>query len=81
MTNEEKYNVYKKKKILRYLMIIFSFLTIVLESFALFKAISFLFGLIPFSLLYITKYYYGIIDDDTKREKKEKKNKNKKNSD
>ena len=75
MTNEEKYNVYKKKKILRYLMIIFSFLTIVLESFALFRVISFLFGLIPFILLYITKYYYGIIDDNTKSEKKNKKNK------
>ena len=75
MTNDQKYNVYKKKKILRYLMIIFSFLTIVLESFALFKTISFLFGLIPFCLLYITKYYYGIIDDNTKSEKKNKKNK------
>ena len=78
MTNEEKYNVYKKKKILRYLMIIFSFLTIVLEAFALFRVISFLFGLIPFCLLYVTKYYYGIVDDDSKREKK---NKNKKTSD
>ena len=75
MTNDQKYNVYKKKKILRYLMIIFSFLTIVLESFALFKTISFLFGLIPFCLLYITKYYYGIIDDNTKSEKKNKNNK------
>ncbi len=78
MTDEEKYNVYKKKKILRYLMIIFSFLTIVLEAFALFRVISFLFGLIPFCLLYVTKYYYGIVDDDSKREKK---NKNKKTSD
>ena len=83
MTNDQKYDVYKKKKILRYLIIIFSFLTIILEAFALFRTISFLFGLIPFCLLYITKYYYTIIDDDdTRREKKVKKEKkNKKTSD
>ena len=74
MTNDEKYNNYKKRKMLRYLTIIFSLLTIILEAFALFRVISFLWGLIPFCLLYIAKYYYAIVGEDkTKKKKKSKK--------
>ena len=56
MTNEEKYSKYKRRKIYRYLIIILSFSVIVLESFALFKVISYLWGLIPFVLSCIVKY-------------------------
>ncbi len=76
MTNDEKYNVYKKKKILRYLIIFFSLVTIFLESLALFRVISYLYGLIPFVLLYIVKYFNAKIDD--KSDKKNTKNKKKK---
>ena len=66
MTNEEKYNVYKKKKIFRCLIILFSLLTIFLEALALFRVISYLYGLIPFVILYIVKYFYATIDDKKK---------------
>lgn len=56
MTNEEKYKKYKRKKIYKYLIIILSFSVIILESFALFKVISYLWGLIPFVLSCIVKY-------------------------
>jgi len=56
VTNEEKYNKYKRKKIYRYLIIILSFSVIVLEAFALFNVISYLWGLIPFVLSCIVKY-------------------------
>lgn len=56
MTNEEKYKKYKRKKIYRYLIIILSFSVIVLEAFALFNVISYLWGLIPFVLSCIVKY-------------------------
>ena len=54
--NDLKYNNYKKQKIMKYLVIGLSFLTIVLESFALFGMISYLWGLIPFASTYFIKY-------------------------
>lgn len=77
MTNEKKYDIYKKKKILRYLMIFFSLATIILEAFALFRMISFLFGLIPFFLLYLTKYYYAKISESEENQKNKKKSQKK----
>ena len=56
MTNEEKFNKYKRKQIYRYLIILLSFSVIVLEAFALFNVISYLWGLIPFVLSCIVKY-------------------------
>lgn len=56
VTNEERFNQYKRKQIYRYLIIVLSFSVIVLESFALFKVISYLWGLIPFVLSCIVKY-------------------------
>lgn len=56
MTNEEREKHYKRKKTYRYLIIVLSFLVIVLESFALFKVISYVWGLIPFVLSCIIKY-------------------------
>ena len=76
MTNDEKYNIYKKKKIFRYLIILFSLLTIFLEALALFRVISYLYGLIPFVLLYIVKYFNAKIDG--KSDKKNTKTKKKK---
>lgn len=58
MNNEQIEREYKKKKIARLLIIVLSFLVIVLESLALFKIISYLWGLIPFVLSCIVKYFY-----------------------
>ncbi len=58
MNNEEKYQKYKKKKLYKYLIIIFSLATIILESFALFQMISIFWGLIPFVLTYYFKCLY-----------------------
>ena len=58
MNNEKIEKEYKKKKIARLLIIVLSFLVIVLESLALFKIISYLWGLIPFVLSCIVKYFY-----------------------
>ena len=73
MSNDEKIKKYKQEKILKYLTIILSFLTILLESFALFRAISFLWGLIPFTALYLIKYFF--YKKSTKKENKEEKKK------
>ena len=70
MTNEDKYKNYKVKKILRYLIIIFNFSVIVLESFALFQVISLYWGFIPLMLTIICKYFYE--KDGVKKEKNNK---------
>lgn len=56
--NDKKVKDYKKKQILKYLMIVCSFLVIVLEAFALFNKISYLWGIIPFLLNCVIKYLY-----------------------
>ena len=56
VTNEDRVKHYRLKKLYRYLIIFLSFLVIVLESFALFKVISYLWGLIPFVLSCIIKF-------------------------
>lgn len=56
-SNDKKYQEYKKKKILKYIVILLNFLTIVLESFALFGMMSYIWGLIPFSICYVVKYF------------------------
>lgn len=54
--NDLKYQLFKQKQRTKYLIIILSILTIILETLALFKVISFLYGLIPFCLSYVIKY-------------------------
>ena len=74
VTNEERYSKYNRKKLYRYLIIILSFMVIVLESFALFKVISYLWGLIPFVLSCIVKFLNekeSIKVVDKKKSKKE----------
>lgn len=56
--NDKKVEYYKKKQILKYLMLLCCLSVIVLESFALFNKISYLWGLIPFLLNCIIKYFY-----------------------
>ena len=56
--NDKKLKEYRKKQILKYLMIVCSLSVIVLESFALFNMISYLWGVIPFVLNLIIKYFY-----------------------
>ena len=56
--NDKKIKEYKKRQIFRYSIIVLSFLVVVLESFALFKIISYLWGLIPFVINCIVKYLY-----------------------
>ena len=72
MNNEDKVKNYKMKKIYKSLIIILSLLTIILESFALFGTISFLWGFIPFFLSYYFKGLYEDINikDMFKRKKK-----------
>lgn len=60
MNNEDKVKNYKMKKMYKSLIIILSLLTIILESFALFGTISFLWGFIPFFLSY---YFKGLYED------------------
>jgi len=73
VTNDEKYSDYKKKKIIRYIIIILSLLTITLESLALFGMISYVWGLIPFSLTYIIKYLNVSKFDNKKNKDNQKK--------
>lgn len=56
--NDKKVEYYKKKTILKYLLIVCSLSVIVLEAFALFNKISYLWGLIPFLLNCIIKFLY-----------------------
>ena len=53
--NDNKYQEYKKKKLLKYLIIILSLLVIVLEVLALFNVINMIWGLIVFVVLYFIK--------------------------
>lgn len=76
--NDLKIKEYKKKKIYKYLIITLSLLTIILESLALFKVISYVWGLIPFVLCYIVKYFYTGNSIKKKKNTKEK-NKQKEN--
>lgn len=73
--NDRKVKEYRKKKFLRYLYIILCFLTIILESLALFKMISYLWGLIPFIISYMIKYIF--IKKESNKESKIEKNKDK----
>ena len=75
MTNEEKYKEYKKKKLIKYLVILLCFATITLEAFALFQVISFAWGLGTFALLYLVKYFF--VNADIKKDNKKKDNKEK----
>ena len=63
MNNEEKFKEYKINKILRYSIIVLSFLIIFLEALALFNVISYLWGLIPFIISCIVKYIYEFPDE------------------
>jgi len=63
--NDLKYKNYKQQQIIKYSVIVLSFLTIVLESLALFGMISYLWGLIPFVLTYFIKYM--ILNKDNKK--------------
>ena len=56
--SDKKLKEYRKKQILKYLMIVCSLSVIVLESFALFNVISYLWGVIPFVFNLIIKYFY-----------------------
>ena len=53
--NDNKYQEYKKKKLLKYLIIILSLFVIVLEVLALFNVINMIWGLIVFVVLYFIK--------------------------
>jgi len=77
--NDKKYLNYQKKKMSKYLIIILSLLTITLESLALFKVISFLWGLIPFSLTYLVKWI--LLKDDKSNTGNQKNSKKKQKDD
>jgi len=58
MNNEVRYKEYKKKKILKFLILIFSLIVIVLEILAIFKVIHFVWGLMSFGIVYLLKYFF-----------------------
>ena len=58
MNNEVRYKEYKKKKILRFLILVFSLIVIILEILAIFKVIHFIWGLLAFGLVYLLKYFF-----------------------
>ena len=70
MSGDEKYQRYRKRKILRYLIILGAILTIVLEVLALMKKLSFVYGIIPFVLVVICQNYYAKLDYHEKKKKK-----------
>ena len=70
--NDLKYKNYKQQQIIKYSVIVLSFLTIVLESLALFGMISYLWGLIPFVLTYLVKYLFIKQYDKNKDDHKKK---------
>lgn len=70
MSGDEKYQRYRKRKILRYLIILGAILTIVLEVLALMKKLSFVYGIIPFVLVVICQNYYAKLDYHDKNPKK-----------
>lgn len=70
MSGDEKYQRYRKRKILRYLIILGAILTIVLEVLALMKKLSFVYGIIPFVLVVICQNYYAKLDYHEEKEKK-----------
>jgi len=70
--NDLKYKKYKGEKMLKYSVIVLSFLTILLESLALFGMISYLWGLIPFVLTYLVKYLFIKQYDKNKDDHKKK---------
>ena len=76
MTNEERVKHYRLKKLYKYLIILLSFAVITLEAFALFKVISYLWGLIPFILSCIVKFLNEReIEKDKSKDKQNKKSK------
>ncbi len=70
MSGDEKYQRYRKRKILRYLIILGAILTIVLEVLALMKKISLIYGIIPFIMVVICQNYYAKLDYHEEKEKK-----------
>jgi len=57
MNNETKYKNYKLRKVLRYIVIFTSILTVVLSILALIKKISLIYALLSFIVLTILKRY------------------------
>ena len=53
MTNEEKYNNYRKKKILRIIVIILAIIDITLSVLSIFKIVSIFFPIILFIITHI----------------------------
>ena len=55
ISNEDRYSLYRKKKILKYLLLFLSLCVVVLEVLALFKIIHYTWGLVVFLVVYLIK--------------------------
>ena len=55
MNNEERFQAYRKKKILKIIIFILSLAVIILEILALFNLVHFIWGLLVFVLVYFLK--------------------------
>ncbi len=73
-SNDLKYQNYLRKKVIRYVVIFLSIVTIFLEALALFQTISYVWGLIPFCLTYLIKYF-GYPKEEREKAKLEKEKK------
>lgn len=55
ISNEDRYSLYRKKKILKYLLLFLSLCVVVLEVLALFKIVHYIWGLVVFLVVYLIK--------------------------
>ena len=71
--NDKKYSNYKKRKILRYFIIAFSVVTIVLSILSLIKKMSMFYAISAFIVTtLLTKYRNGIVFTQTNKSKNKK---------
>jgi len=55
MNNEERFSLYRRNKILKFLILFLSIVVVVLEIIALFGIIHYIWGLIVFGIVYLLK--------------------------
>lgn len=58
MNNEVRFKEYRKKKIIKFLIIVLSLVIVVLEGLALFKVIHYIWGLLIFAVVYLLKKFF-----------------------
>ena len=76
ISNEQKYINYRKRKVLRIVIMLLSIFTIILAILSLFKVINMIWAIILFVVVHcITKYRQSIVINERSPQKSEKKKK------